>query len=357
VKQHPQSPAAFTLVELLVAIAVIAVLIGLTLPAVQKVREAATRIRCANNLKQMGLALHNYEVTCGRFPPGYVPAPVYPVLNGLQGGFALLLPYVEQGNVEATIDPTIPWFNGPNVASSQTPIKLYTCPSNSAGRFLDLQSVAKFTPLPNPACGDYALSKGTNAGLSANETRVPARARGVFDANSRTRVSDITDGASNTFAIGEAAGGQPHYLARRAWPDIAPALDPQTGQPTEIDCGWAMATVEPPWFLETTGYHLFGSILAVTAQCGGFSPVYDEPMNNPLVLAAINYSDGTGVYDNRNTAPRMFDTLPGFRSMHPGGCHFLFCDGSVCFVGQAVAPATYRALSTISGGEVPGNEP
>jgi prepilin-type processing-associated H-X9-DG protein len=91
----------------------------------------------------------------------------------------------------------------------------------------------------------------------------------------------------------------------------------------------------------------------VTAQRGGFPAVYDEPMNNPLVLAAIDNNQGC---DNSNPAMGSFDSASGFRSMHTGGCNFLFCDGSVRFVNQTISADTYRALSTRCGGEVPGND-
>src|SRR5262249_48890163 len=91
------------------------------------------------------------------------------------------------------------------------------------------------------------------------------------------------------------------------------------------------------------------SVLGVTAERGGFTPVDDEPMNNPLVLAAFDYGHGC---DNSDPSVRGFDTISGFRSVHTGGCNFLFCDGSVRFVRQSLSADVYRALSTIQGGEV-----
>src|SRR5215469_16448918 len=123
------SPArnAFTLIELLVVIAIIAILIGLLLPAVQKVREAAARIQCQNNLKQLGLALHSYHDALGSFPAGRDP---WPKPFSAQ---AHLLPFVEQQNLQNLVDFTQPTSTGVNAAAAATPVKLFICPSDPAG--------------------------------------------------------------------------------------------------------------------------------------------------------------------------------------------------------------------------------
>jgi prepilin-type processing-associated H-X9-DG protein len=102
--------------------------------------------------------------------------------------------------------------------------------------------------------------------------------------------------------------------------------------------------------LHTIGY-LGGACLGVTAERGGYTPPWDEPMNNPLALPALSFHQGC---TNSGTADGSYDMISGFRSVHPGGCNFLFCDGSVQFLSQSISPDTYRALSTMTGGEVIG---
>jgi prepilin-type N-terminal cleavage/methylation domain-containing protein/prepilin-type processing-associated H-X9-DG protein len=346
----PRNRSAFTLIELLVVIAIVSVLIGLLLPAVQKVREAANRLKCQNNLKQIGLALQNYHSSAGNFPPGLVTDPTDDDLqHGVSTAFPRLLPYMEQGNLYAQYSAQLAWDASPNFTVVQAPVKLFLCPSNRSRGSLDLQPlVPSFgMPLPNPAVTDYLLSKGPNAVLCPMNM-IPPTARGVFDVNVPTRIEAITDGSSNTFAIGEGAGNNPVFKVRLTYASTTAALGP-SGQPLLIDQAWAMGAVEDT-NTASTGY-LLGSVLGVTAQSGGFSPVLDEPMNNPLALAAV---DNNQSCDN-SPGGGTLDSVSGFRSMHTGGCYFLFCDGGVRFITQAVDPALYRALSTIAGNEAVGS--
>jgi prepilin-type N-terminal cleavage/methylation domain-containing protein/prepilin-type processing-associated H-X9-DG protein len=341
------SRRAFSLIELLVVIAIIALLIGLLLPAVQRVREAAARLSCQNRLKQLGLALHNYHGAHGGFPAGLISTSTN-VNDAEASGFTHLLPFLEQDNTQKLYHFDKPWFDAANYAAVGIEVKLFYCPSNRTGGSLDLSGPAAQwgTSLPPRAAGlDYAFNKGANGSLNGDERRWPAHLRGPFglrdpDAGrAAVRIADITDGTSSTFALGEAAGGTPALLVRDLKQPDRPAIDPLTGGPVVIEQSWSAACVSDaahPWY---------GSVFAVTAQSGDPNDPRDEPMNRLLLTPSITGGDPYG--DNRTGK----DWVSGFRSRHPGGGNFLFCDGGVRFVRQSIRPEAYRALSTIAGQE------
>src|SRR5207249_477408 len=164
-RPSPKGRQGFTLIELLVVIAIIGVLLALMLPAVQKVREAANRMSCANNLRNLGLALHNYHGDHGEFPPGAVGprGPAYPQFAGLKhhtlGTF--LLPYVEQGALSQQYRWDVSWFEPPNQPVVNTQLRIWQCPSAQANRIQDGSLPTVTPPFEKPfngtaACGDYA---------------------------------------------------------------------------------------------------------------------------------------------------------------------------------------------------------
>jgi prepilin-type N-terminal cleavage/methylation domain-containing protein len=336
---------AMSLIELLVVIAILGVLFALLLPAVQRVREAANRAFCRNNLKQMGIALNNYHDTQGSFPPGITVQGTNNLEMGSFCGFVPLLPFLEQDNLFNRWDLGGTWYEPPNAALVSTELKVFYCPSNRTHGTIDMSFLVPFAgrPLPNLAAADYLLCKGANAAL-CEMTQVPSEARGVFDVNTHTRLTDITDGTSNTFAIGEGAGNNPRFGIRHFYPDTTPAKDLFPGQSALIDQSWSSGPTATR-ALHSLGL-LQGGCLGVTAQRGGYTPPFDERLNNPLGLPALDCNNGC---TNSGTVPGTYDTISGFRSAH------LVCDGSVRFVTDAVSPDTYRALSTISGGEVLGD--
>jgi prepilin-type N-terminal cleavage/methylation domain-containing protein/prepilin-type processing-associated H-X9-DG protein len=339
--------AGLTLIELLVVIAIIAVLVAMLLPAVQKVREAANRMRCANNLKQLGLALHHFNDVRGSFPPGMVSGGLN-LGDAEATGFTFLLPYLEQDNTYRLYDFETPWYQPPNYDVIAIPVKLFYCPSNRDHGEIDLAPIAAQwgVPLPPQAAScDYAFCKGSDGSLSPRWSRCPLRVRGVFGPRDPGQLGvtllEITDadGTSNTIAMGDAAGGTPFFLVRDLGDPTQPVLDPTTGLPIPIDQSWSAAGVTD------VAHPYYGSAFAVTAQYGLAPDPGDEPMNRRPATPTVNGGDPFG--DNRTGR----DLTSGFRSRHPDGCNFLFCDGSVRYLHQNIDPAVYRALSTYAGGE------
>jgi prepilin-type N-terminal cleavage/methylation domain-containing protein/prepilin-type processing-associated H-X9-DG protein len=327
---------AFTLIELLVVIAIIAMLIGLLLPAVQKVREAAARMKCQNNLKQIGLALHNYHDANQCFPPGYIDGNTDPNSTpdndvGPGWGWAsLILPFLEQGNVYTRINFKQPVGMGVNAQISQQPLTIFQCPSDPYQQAVPIYDSSFSSPIATVAHSNYVGCSGWEEcfnGAGGNPQPGPGAdglsglygpaGRGVFYRNSRTNVAAVTDGMSNTVFAGERSGNH----APSTWTGAVPG-----GR-----CPAWMATQPPTPYSPPPGPAYdsadFGEAL-VLAHCNGTHlPNADFPIYDPDV----------------------------FYSMHIGGANFLLGDGSVRFITSSINPNTYQALGTIAGGEVLGD--
>lgn len=338
--------SGFTLVELLVVIAIIGALIGLLLPAVQKVRENANRMKCTNNLKQIGVALHHFHDNRQYLPPGLVCSDPN-VTYAERTGFTDILQHIEEEGIYQAYHFDKPWYDTSNYQAVELEINLFFCPSNRNRGRLDLTAIAaqwSTTLPPYVATCDYAFCKGANGAVHRDWTRTPVSVRGVFQIRQPSSgpmgiaLTEITDGTSSTFAMGDAAGGSMVYLARDLTNPTQPALD-STGQPVMLEQSWGAAGVGD------TSHPWYGSVFAVTAQYGLLPNPVDEPMNRRPATPTVFSNDPAG--DNSNGT----DYVSGFRSQHPGGCNFLFCDGSARFISLTVQPDVYRALSTYDGQE------
>jgi prepilin-type processing-associated H-X9-DG protein len=346
-------------VELLVVIAIIGALVALLLPAIQSAREAARRLQCVNNLRQLGVALHNYHSALQEFPSGTVVKPdprqsLFPEV-AFANAFTLLLPFMEGNAIADRYDRTVPWhMQQPDVAAYRLPGLV--CPSNDVKpNPLEERAVLVFAGLANSPLGrgtgamgltDYVLSKGVNDAFCSEPREIPFTERGLFEYRLPTRSQEVTDGLSRTFAMGEGAGG-PHWplcgspgctVAQDGLPSPNPEL---TSEPYYARQWWIGAgnakLLQDSLRLSTAGH------LACTLEPLNKRPVtqflFDQ--NAPPLRCA-----GTLTVGSANP-----HRVPNFRSDHPGGGNFLMGDGAVRFVSESVAERTYRAASTMAGEE------
>jgi prepilin-type processing-associated H-X9-DG protein len=296
---------ALTLIELLVVLAIIAVLIGLLLPAVQKVRGAAARIQCANNLKQISLACHQHHDTYGMFPPGWVEAPFTvpqgKIIQTGAGTFTFLLPYLEQEALARKYrwDKRAQGPENQPVATAQ--LKVLQCPSAEPDRWVTaVEDPANYSYGGKGACGDYGGVRDIDTRLVAlGLVDLAANYQGVLTKNYLTRISDITDGTSQTILVTEHAGRPTLWRAGHPVPGIY-----------AVSAAWVGSTLT------------FGQ----GSSCDGAT----KP--GPC---AINCTNNREVY-----------------SFHPGGANAVLADGSVHFLQASIDIRVFAGLATRAGGEV-----
>ncbi len=295
---------AFTLIELLVVIAIIGVLIALLLPAVQKVRAAADRTWCLNNLKQLGLATHSYHDTYGAFPPGQLTSPKKHALG------AYLLPFIEQTNLARPYDFKIHWYEEANQVVVATPLKVFQCPAAPHPDGLVFPVTRNYgTTYPiSEAVSDYAAFNNVDQALQAqgfipSTPALPPKPNGILISGGGVRIAQVTDGTSQTMIIGENSG-RPHTY-------ITGGIDVSPSPPNDYGGGWA------DW---DNPNQMHGN-----SADGKTSP-------GPC---AINCSNNGGMY-----------------SFHIGGANVAFADGSVRYLQAQVSMTIVAALITKDGGEV-----
>ncbi len=325
----------FTLIELLVVIAIIAVLVSLLLPAVQQAREAARRSQCKNNLKQIGLALHNYESSNRVFPPGYVDFNGNPNLtpdNDLGPGWGwatFLLPYMDQGPLYNQINFNVGVGLGTNKQLCLTALSAFQCPSDGMQDPVPVYDSSFGTPITTVAHSNYLGCNGwieCFGGAGGNPQPGPLAdglngtfgkaGVGLFYRNSKNSAANVTDGLSNTIFVGERSSNH----APATW----------TGAVTGGRC--------PAWMAQTAG---------------PYSPPPGPAYDNADFAEALIFAHCNATHLPNADFP-IFDP-DTFYSFHAGGCHFLFGDGSVRFISSFVNGPTYQYLGTIAGGEVPGD--
>lgn len=346
----------FTLVELLVVIAIIGILVGLLLPAVQAAREAARRTQCANNLKQIGLALHNFHDTHKQFPAGYRFAEnsTLTAVDAIGPIEVELLDYMEQSNLKGLIDPVLPWFMQSSIAAT-TIVPTFRCPSDVLSP--ELVRWPFLTPLGTPvgdtfAGNSYAPNIGFNDSPCAKSMTGAPRSIdpncGPFAVNSRTRMSHFKDGTSNSFVWGEAA--QNLKLGSGIGSTDFVYNDPSvTGVPGTSFHAWMIGASTPSSFFS-------GGL----RYAGGYCSTV-ERLNKGTRLGEVvtdSFYDESAVTDTRASWEGGPHWVSNFRALHPTGGNFLYGDGSVTFINESIEhrpdpnnKGVYQALSTIRGGE------
>ncbi len=306
VPKKPRSRCGFTLIELLVVIAIIAILVALLLPAVQQAREAARRASCKNNLKQLALALHNYESTFSLLPPGYLHKfdPGGTEANHMGFGWGLMiLPYLEQTAVYDEFDFNVPVFDPVNLLPRERHLRTFLCPTDTYSSDAYVVRDDTSDPQERYASASYAANWGPST-ATVNLDDTPLQSSGVFYRNSSTRFRNITDGLSNTLALGERTNGP------------IPSSQPTAGGHSVFETAWCCASRE---LTELSDDH--GHMVLFETQ---FRP---------------NEVDAD---DKAISAP------------HTGIGLFALCDGSVRPINENIDANVYNSLGTCSGGEIVG---
>lgn len=310
-----RKPKGFTLIELLVVIAIIAILIALLLPAVQQAREAARRTQCKNNLKQLGLAIHNYHDTYGCIPIADVNGTVNPV-----SAHARLLPYIEQAPLYALVDFNVPYDHANNTIARTTEVQAFRCPSDP-------------TPLPASVGGrnNYYWNAGNGVVMYTSGAAGQPESNGVIFHNRKYRFNDITDGLSNSACMAEKLTGDgSNGISSPKTDTYRPGTYPNTPSEAIAQCNAANVTdlsqqgysnVGGPWLQQYHSTNQYNHVLPPNGRSCMFPP--------GRIATTAN-------------------------SQHIGGVQILLCDGSARFLSENIDINIWRNVGSINGGEVLG---
>ncbi|MGB7328087.1 MAG: DUF1559 domain-containing protein [Rubripirellula sp.] len=352
-ENKPTPRSAFTLIELLVVIAIIGILVGLLLPAVQAAREAARRMSCGNNMKQIVLAMHNYESAHKRLPANYTTGSS---IAGNFSVFAQLAPYYEQANVIDLIDFGKPLAVGccpgtlvtPHDVAAATPLALLSCPSEASERFFSVTTLSGRGPTERYAGTNYVMNSGTGVGTQY-DTRVPTD--GIHWIDAAVGFNAITDGLSNTAAFSESLLGvleqaptEPtnDFLRRRTMMNVRCAFIDRSRRPsTPGMAGYSLP--DDPSQLEA--YTRASSLFRGWSGQRGAGWINGREYWTGYTHY---HPPQSGIPDMQTCGWGVF----GARSNHPGGVHLALCDGSVRFVSESIDLRTWRAVGARNDGQV-----
>lgn len=322
----------FTLIELLVVIAIIAVLVGLLLPAVQKVREAANRMSCQNNMKQLGLALHNYESANGVFPSARVTSSL------VHSAQSRLLPYAEQDNLKQLVNYDQAITTGTNMQAASTRVSFFICPSDPANG--QVAGDVKWGTNYMACNGTGTLRDSTGKATDTIHLNI---GDGLFQLTPR-RMAEASDGTSNTAAFSETTLGK----------GLAPSSGVAPPDPRSVVLN--IGTIATTPYLTSTKSSDPPVKCDIPANGTWSADRANQWLNGHLTYTIYNHHytpNQAGKWDCKNSSNS--HALIAARSYHVGGVNLLLTDGSVRFVSDNVGLGTWRALATVAGGEVLSN--